>query len=37
MVFDEDSILQVKSKTKDKVQDGASDNSAYSQRKEFEF
>ena len=36
-IFDEDSILQAKSKTEDKAQNGASDSSTVSQRKEFEF
>ena len=37
MVFDEESILQEKSKTEDKAQGEASDNSADSQSKKFEF
>jgi len=37
VVFDEDSILQAKSKMKDKAQGGALDISADSQREEFEF
>jgi len=36
-VFDEESMLQEKSNTNDKMQAGASDSSANSQRKEFEF
>ena len=37
MVFDEESMLQKKSKTKDKTQSGASNSSTDSQNKEFEF
>jgi len=37
VVFDENSMLQVKSKTENKAQGGASDSSTDSQREEFEF
>ena len=37
MVFDQESMLQEKSKTEDKAQGGASHNSVDSQSKEFEF
>ena len=37
MVFDEESILWEKLETKDKAQDGASDSSADTQKKEVEF
>ena len=37
VVFDEESMSQENSKTEDKSQVGASDSSADSQRKEFEF
>ena len=37
MIFDEESILQEKSETKDKAQGEASDNSADTQEKRVEF
>ena len=37
VIFDEKSILQEKSETKDKMQDGALDSSAGTQKKEVKF
>jgi len=37
MIFDEESMLQDKSETKDKAQSGASDSSADTQKKGVEF
>ena len=37
VVFDADSMLREKSETEDKAQDGASDSSADTQKKEVEF